>query len=130
MIGLDTTSLISLFRGDESLKRVIEELKEPLVTTIINYQEIFFGINPKKESYSGEIEFYNKLFSNLEIYSLDKFSSDNSTNIFWSLNNIGKDIGKFDSLIAGILISNGVGKIITKNIKHFQGINGLKAMAY
>ncbi|MEK6927692.1 MAG: type II toxin-antitoxin system VapC family toxin [Nanoarchaeota archaeon] len=130
MIGIDTGVLIDLFRENESLRKFLEGIDEPLVTTIINYQEIFFGINPKKESFVGESNFYNELFSNLEIYQLDKFSSDKSSNIFWYLNNMGKDIGKFDSLIAGILLANGIDKIITKNAKHFENVKGLKVLSY
>lgn len=39
-------------------------------------------------------------------------------------------IGRFDSMIAGILLANGVDKIITKNVKHFEKIKGLRVISY
>ena len=130
MIGLDTTALIDLYRGDESLKKVLSSVYEDLSTSILNYQEIFFGIDQSADKYSEEIDFYDNLFSNMNILSFNIFSSKKASQIFWNLNKSGADVGRFDSMIAGIFLANGVNKIITRNAKHFNRIHGIEVLSY
>jgi len=130
MIGLDTTALIDLYKSDESLLNVIEGIDNSFVSTIINYQEIFFGINESDKSYEEETNFYNSIFNNLFVYDLTKEISRKASKILWEIKKQRKDIGEFDCMIAGILLSNGVNKIITKNKKHFENIDGLRVISY
>ena len=130
MIGLDTAALIDLYRGDESLKEALVLANEDLSTTIMNYQEIFFGIDQTIDKYSGEIDFYDTLFSDMNILSFNIFSSKKASQIFWNLKKKGNDVGRFDSIIAGIFIANGVNKIVTKNVKHFNRIPGIEVVGY
>ncbi|MBS3083651.1 type II toxin-antitoxin system VapC family toxin [Candidatus Pacearchaeota archaeon] len=53
-----------------------------------------------------------------------------SSTIFFELSSKGILIGKFDCMIAGTLLSNGIDTIITKNKKHFEKIKGLKVLSY
>ena len=54
MIALDTTAIIDIFKGDKELHSLLKKVNEPLVSTLINYQEIVFGIDDKDSRYSGE----------------------------------------------------------------------------
>jgi predicted nucleic acid-binding protein len=130
MICLDTNAIIDFYKEDKNLKELLDSLDDVFVTTIINYQEIKFGINPDNVKHKKEEEFYDNLFDNLILLDLDKNSAKKSSEVFWKLVKKGKIIGKFDSIIAGILIANGVDKIITRNAKHFENIKELKVINY
>ncbi len=130
MIILDTTALIDIYKNDANLADVLRNVNENLATTIINYQEIFFGLNPKDKKYIEELDFYERLFNNLELVNLDKESVKKASSLFWGLSQDGKSIGEGDCLIAGICKINGINKIITKNVKHFENIEGLEVISY
>ncbi|MEX0920296.1 MAG: type II toxin-antitoxin system VapC family toxin [Candidatus Pacearchaeota archaeon] len=130
MICLDTTAIIDFYRGDENLKKLLDSLEGTFATTIVNYQEIFFGINLKDTKHNVEEEYYEDFFDDIIIFDLDRASAKNASEILLELVHKGKIIEKFDCMIAGILLSNGVNKIITKNKKHFKNIKGLKVISY
>ena len=130
MIALDTTAIIDLFNGDSSLIKILQELDDEFVTTSINQQEIYFGLDTTKEDHQEEERNYDGLFNNLIIHSLELRSVKASSEIFWNLKKKGTQIGKFDCMIAGILLSNQINKIITKNVKHFEKIKELEVISY
>jgi|SRR3989344_1150449 len=130
MIGLDTTAIIDLFKEDKKLKEVIESLEETFTSTIINYQELFFGLNPDNEQHKKEGEYYDQFFDNVTLFEHNINSAKKSSEIFWKLSKDGATTGRFDSMIAGILIANGVNKIITRNVKHFENIKELEVIGY
>ena len=61
---------------------------------------------------------------------MDIKSSKKAAEIFYDLKRKGFDIGQFDCMIASIFLMNGVNKIITRNVKHFINIPGLKVISY
>jgi predicted nucleic acid-binding protein len=130
MIGLDTTAVIDLFNGVEELIKKINVMNEPIVSTIVNYQEVFFGIDLDGYVFGEEENYYDNFFNNIEVFGLTKNASKEASKILWSLRKSGRTIDEFDSMIAGILLANGVGKIITRNKKHFEKIKGLKVLGY
>ena len=130
MIGLDTTALIDLYKENSELIKLLSSLDEPICTTAINSLEINFGLNPKRGDYEIEKEFYSRLINNLIVLDFNKEHIDESSSIFFELGSKGILIGKFDCMIAGTFLSNGVNKIITKNKKHFEKIKGLKVLSY
>ncbi len=130
MIALDTTAIIDFFKKEEAILKVFKKINEPIASTIINYQEIMFGLDFNNSNHLEEEEYYDKFFDNIFIFVLDKLSSKRATDIFWNLKKNGNPIGRFDCIISGILLSNGVDKIITRNVKHFQKIKGLKVISY
>ncbi|MBS3075495.1 type II toxin-antitoxin system VapC family toxin [Candidatus Pacearchaeota archaeon] len=130
MIGFDTTTLIDFFRKNKELKELLDSIDEDFCTTLINYQEIIFGIDISDYAYLEEFNFYQSLFNNLILIIPDKNSCDKSSDIFWHLKKNNKLIDKFDIMVAGVLLSNGITKIITKNKKHYENIPGLKVISY
>ncbi len=130
MIGLDTTAIIDFFKENQDLKLVLDGIEDKLATTIINYQEIMFGLNPKDDKHKLEKEWYEAFFNNLVILELDTNSAKKASEILWALKEKGNAVGSFDSMIAGILLANGANKIITKNVKHFEQIKGLEVIWY
>jgi predicted nucleic acid-binding protein len=130
MIGLDTSALVDLFRGEESIKKLFSQLDEEAVSTYINYFELMVGIDLKDYAYHEELEFFKNLFEEVKLLSLNKDSCKSSSLIFWEIKKSGEMVGKLDCIIAGVLLANGVNKIITRNIKHFKNIKGLKVISY
>jgi predicted nucleic acid-binding protein len=130
MIGLDTETIMQYYRNDAELLKLIESIDGDFCTTILNYQEIIFGIDPKNEKYNRERYFFNNFFENIIKFSFNINSCIKANDIFWELKKSGKQTGKFDCMIAGILLTNGVDRIITRNVKHFENIPGLKVIAY
>ncbi|MEK6888676.1 MAG: type II toxin-antitoxin system VapC family toxin [Nanoarchaeota archaeon] len=130
MIGMDTSTIIDLFNGDPKLIYLLNSIDEELCVSLINYQEIIFGLNPKDENHIEELMYYDNLFDNYIVFSLSKKDSKKANEIYWLLNEKGIAIGKFDCMIAGILLENGVNKLITKNVKHFSKIPNLKVISY
>ena len=130
MIGIDSSALIDLFKGNNSIAKLFNNLDDKVFTTYINYFEIFAGINLKDKFYEDEQNYFESLFKELELLNINKKSCKISSLIIWELRKKGKMIGNMDSMIAGILLSNGVNKIITRNKKHFENIKGLKVISY
>lgn|SRR3989338_5722679 len=130
MIGVDTGVLIDLFRGNKKLTALLSNLNEKAVLTRVSYLELMFGIDPSEPKHKSEEEHFDNLFDEYELLELDKESAKKSSSIFWFLKKQGKMIEQFDCVIAGILLSNGVNRIITRNAKHFVNIRGLDVISY
>ncbi len=130
MIAIDSDSLINIFKDDEKLNELLKSLEDDFCSTIINYQELIFGLNWRNSREFEEEDYYDNLFNNIILFNLDKKSCKKSREIMFDLKKIGKTIGEFDCMIAGILLSNGVNKLITRNVKHFENIPGLKVISY
>ena len=130
MIGMDTTALIDLFKKEKDLLNLLANIEDKIISTIINYQEIMFGLDLSNIKYKTEFDYYETLFSEVNLIFLSKRASQKSSEIFWDLRKRGEIIDDFDCMIAGILLANGVNKIITKNVKHFENVKGLKVISY
>jgi tRNA(fMet)-specific endonuclease VapC len=122
---LDSDIIIGFLRGKaESLKKMKDLENESLATTTINIFEIQYGAKISKR-YEENLNELKKFLNSLNIFSFDYKSSEEASSIFADLRKIGKIIGIKDILIAGICRSNKL-DLITKNVRHFQNIKGLK----
>ena len=125
---LDSTFLIDLLRGrKETLK--IANSKEPLLTTQINMYEIIRGLFLRNVTSSKFVESM-ELFDNIRVLSFDDNAVIKSAEICSDLEKKGLKIHNFDCMTAGIALSRGINKIVTKNIKHFNRIKGIEVEAY
>ena len=130
MIGLDTSAIIDLFKGNKNIKHFLEINKEPLAVTVMSYLELFFGLDPENPRHISEGEYYREFFNNLHNVGLNSESCEESSRIFWRLRKEGKTIEQFDCVIAASFIAGGINKILTGNPKHFEKIKQLKAINY
>ena len=71
-----------------------------------------------------------EFISGMEIFSLGFKEAEKAAEIYDNLESKGKMIDDNDILIAGIMLSNGILKIITKNVKHFEIIKGIEIIQY
>ncbi|MEK6860044.1 MAG: type II toxin-antitoxin system VapC family toxin [Nanoarchaeota archaeon] len=130
MIGLDTDTIIDIFKDDFKLSELIKSLEEDLCSTIINYQELIFGLDFNNKKHLEEGEYYDSLFDKIILLNLDKDACKKTNEIIRNLLAKGNPIGEFDCMIAGIFLKNGVNKIVTRNVKHFEKVPGLKVISY
>lgn len=125
---LDNTFLIDLLRGKEETISIINS-KEDLLTTQINMYEVIRGLFLKKISSSKLIAVF-ELFENIKVLPLDDNGVIKSAEISANLIKDGKMIADCDCLTAGILLSRRISTIITKNVKHFKRIKGIRVESY
>lgn len=130
MIGIDTSAIIDIFKGSASIKEILLGINEPLIVTEISYLELMFGLDIKNLKYKKEEKYYDEFFQSFLTLNLNDKACKKASEIFWDLKKKGKAIEQFDCIIAGIFLSNGIDKIISKNIKHFSNIIGLKVVPY
>ena len=130
MIGLDTSAIIDLFKKDLSLIKFLEETDDKVYLNQISYLELMFGMDFESKKHLSEEEYYDSLFANSLVLELNNSSCKAAGKILIRLKKIGKMIEQSDCTIAGIYLSNGVNKILTKNAKHFENIKELKVITY
>mgnify|MGYP001578020403 CR=1 FL=1 len=130
MIGLDTSVIIDIFKGEEKIKQFLENNKEPLAATIMSYLELFFGLDYKNPKHKEEGEYYTDFFKSVYNLDVSKDACEEASKIFWDLKKEGKSIEQFDCVIAAIFITKGITKILTRNSKHFDKIRELKVLSY
>ncbi len=127
---LDTTAIIDLIRGDKNIEEKIKYLNEDNVAflfTSISVFEIWQGaedINNEKKL--EKIHFFLNSFGS---FGFDIPSAEEAGSIHAKLKLEGEIIDPEDSMIAGIAKTNNE-TVLTKNIKHFSRIPGLKVESY
>ncbi|MFO7795663.1 MAG: type II toxin-antitoxin system VapC family toxin [Promethearchaeia archaeon] len=70
------------------------------------------------------------MISNMQFIPLGIKETMKSSEIYDELSSRGKIIEANDILIASIMLSNGINKIITRNKRHFERIESLEIITY
>jgi len=130
MIGLDTSAIVDIFRGELRIKEFLNKNQEPLAVNIISYLELSFGLEGGNPSHDRERKFYDEFFNTLYNFDLTRESCEEASKILSTLKKNGRMIEPFDCTIAGIFLSNGIRKILTRNPKHFERVKGLETISY
>ena len=127
---VDTTFILDLLGGNADAvnkAKELEETNEPVFFTTISVFELWQGIedirNAKKR---------NRILQILSCFNYFDFTMESSKiagNIHASLIRKGLRIDPEDSMIAGITKSKNE-TILTRNVKHFKRIGGLKVEYY
>ncbi len=130
MICLDSDFIVDLLKRKQNAVMKFQSLKgEEIASTEINYFEVLYGIFIKKQISQAEEELAEQFFESITDMVFDHSSAYNAAKISTSLEKEGLTIELNDSLIAGICLSNNCA-LLTKNIKHFSRIKGLKVETY
>jgi len=117
----DTDVLIDYLasKGEaEAVERLLS--RGALRTTVISRFELLSGAKSQKQLAS-----LLQLLGAVPSLVLDDAAADAASDIRRSLERSGNPIGMADSLIAGIVTSNG-GTLLTKNRRHFERVAGLR----
>lgn len=126
---IDTTFLIDLLEGKKEALVLSKKLEGNVCTTQINLYELIRGIFLKYTSYDRYLQVL-PFFDLIPVLPLDDHGIIKASAISAQLMQLGKEISDTDCLIAGIALSNNVDTIITRNVKHFRRIKGLKVETY
>ncbi len=129
MICLDSTCIIDYFKGRKEAVGIVEKYEDEIVTTQVNLFEIFYGIY-SRDNFEKEEKDAEEFFSSIEILPLDEGCGKSAAKILAGLDKKGQKIEVNDCLIAGIILKNGLNKIITRNKNHFGRIEGLEVIDY
>jgi len=125
---VDTDFLIAVLRGDQSAIPVIEELDREKIrfTTVINAFELYAGAY-----YTGKkaVEESKNLLSKFHIINFDDTCAEKAGEIFATLKKKGMSLDVRDVMIAAVA-SNYDLTLITRNVKHFSRIEGLKVKSW
>ncbi|KKM83890.1 hypothetical protein LCGC14_1304730 [marine sediment metagenome] len=135
MILLDTSACIDYLNGNNEIKEVIEDQGELLHISSITVYEMNIGFERTKrkifnQRYKQLYKPWVEFISSMEIFSLGFKEAEKAAKIYDILESQGQIIDDNDVLIAGIMLTNGIKKIITKNIEHFKRIEGLELIIY
>ncbi len=107
---LDTSTIIDFFRGS---KKTLEFMNDETSTTIINYYELLAGVKYKKAKREEII--FRRFLSQIRILDLDLKAADKASEIMARLMSLGMPINSMDVLIAGIAITNGADRLISRD---------------
>lgn len=131
MICLDSSFLIDFLKNDNGAVEKMKNLKEENFSiSAIGVFEVALGFYLMKEFSSAKYEKFREIIGEIELLKLDLKSSILSSKISASLAKEGKIIGQSDCLIAGTMISNGIGNILTNDKEHFSRIKGINVISY
>lgn len=132
MKGVDTTFLIDLLRGDQAAARKGRELdEEPLVfTTQINVFELYRGVYRLAPAQrQRQLALLHSLMDGFNLLDLSHQASLKAAQISGELMRRGIALDAGDTLIAGILLTNGCDTLVT-NDNHFERIEELTVENY
>lgn len=132
MIGVDTTFLIHLLRGEKNaLQKALELDRYSFVfTTEINVYELVSGIRESRVDVQHALQDLEILLARFTVLPLDRRGAVYAGRIASQLTERGQMIGDADCLTAGILLRNGCERIVTRNVKHFKRVEDLEVENY
>ncbi len=127
-VYLDTSAIIEFLRGNQRVRKIIEESSE-IFTGVIQIYEIFFGeFYLEEKGYRSKIEEIKDFFLGLKTIKLEPEDSILASKIAAKLKAIGKTINDFDIIIAAQAIQRNL-LLVTKD-KDFERLKefNLKAI--
>ena len=124
---LDTDFLISLLRGDESTKSMMEKLsrEDSYATTVVNVFEVLIGAYRTKTERTTRDRIQNFVRS-IDVIDLSADVADQAAKIQAALMDKGELLEARDVLVAAVA-SKYKASVVTRNIKHFSRIEGVAA---
>lgn len=122
---LDSNALIGILRNSAGAEALAEKLDEKgkTATTSINAYEILFGA--KKSGMEDNLAETRKLLGKLNVLYFDEEVAEKASEIHSELSKKGEQLDLRDIFIGSIALVNGC-SVITRNVKHFSKIKGLK----
>ena len=127
----DTTFIIDIMRNDpQAIKKAqeIEQKNTPLIITAPTVFELSVGIALSKKPQQEKASIHEVLES-LPFQPLDYESSQEAGQIYGDKQKAGEMIDPQDAMIAGIAKINRE-IVLTRNQRHFQGIQGVTTETY
>src|SRR3989344_1532908 len=130
MVCVDSDLLIGVLRKDAEAVSAMENLEasgEPLKTTVINAVERVEGATVSRRE--GVTHAVDAFLTTMETLHLDALGANLAGQIIGNLKLRGEQIDNMDALIGAVAIANNE-TLVTRNVKHFSRIKGLKVKAW
>jgi predicted nucleic acid-binding protein len=127
----DTSFIIDLMLGDEAALRKAREIEEgnkSLIVSAPTIFELYVGLSLSRKPEEEKRKILEVLRS-LPFLPLDYESSRAGGLIYGDKQRSGSLIDPEDAMVAGIAKVNGK-KLLTRNLRHFQGIEGVVVESY
>ncbi len=127
MVCLETDFIIAVMRKDKNAMQKLEEMVERgerLATTPINASELFKGVY-RSENINQNLKKVRGILSRMDLLSFNLVACDIYGRTYSQLEIKGDSIGEFDTLIASIALAH-TERVITRNTKHFNRVEGLE----
>lgn len=127
----DTSFLIDIMVGDEAAidkAKEIEAKGTPLVVSAPTIFELYVGLSLSSKVKEEKVRILSVIES-LPFLALDAESSKEGGLIYGDKKRMGSTIDPEDAMVAGIARVHGE-KVLTRNVKHFQGIEGVDVESY
>ena len=137
MILVDSTFLIDSLRKLPNVREfLIKNPTEILFTTEINIFELYLGLYSSKvleqdpDQFEMRKQRLEELILKFQVLTFRRGEALTAARILGKLYRTGKPIEFRYGLIAGIAISNGIKKVLTRNIEHFNRIEEIEVLSY
>lgn len=127
----DTSFIIDLMAGDDAAVEKAEEIEAkdiPLIVSAPTVFELYVGLSLSRKPDEEKSRIFAVLQS-LPFLPLDYMSSQAGGRIYGDKRRSGSMIDPENAMIAGIARVHGK-KLLTRNLKHFQGIEGVNVEPY
>ena len=117
------------------IKKVISDQEDLVHITSITVYEINIGLERTKRKISEKryhelFKIWTEFISSMEIFPLGYKEAKKAAEVYDNLESKGQLIDDNDILITGIMLSNGITKIITRNVKHFEKVKEIEIFPY
>ena len=107
---LDTSFVVDLFRGDEKVSAFLDAES---ATTAVTYYEIMSYRKRRKLKSEGAV--FEKFFTEVPVLPLTRAAAEEASAITARLMDIGRPVNALDVLIAGIALSTGAERLVTRD---------------
>lgn len=132
MICLDSTFLIDFFRVESDAVAKFKEilLKDKVITTAVNAAELIMGLYDTKGVQEKQVAAARSLLSKITVLKLDLAAVMKASEIKADLMRKGSMVNDSDVLISAIMLLNGCSAILTRDVKDFERISGIRVITY
>jgi tRNA(fMet)-specific endonuclease VapC len=143
MIFLDSDAIIAILRGTPAMGAFLAGHQADLFAIPIPVlYEIYYGFEypPLAKKFRNDTQFLQRLqaeqqrmqqlLNDIQVFDLNLAAIKKSAAISAKLDAEGTLIGKFDMLIAGVILGAGYNQIVTSNSQHYDKIKELEVLTF
>lgn len=127
---LDSTFLIDVMQAEETVAELAEEVDEsgPPFVTSVTVMELYEGVH-RADSTGAERQAVERVLDGITELPFDRTTAKRAGEINAELRSRGAPIDRTDVMIAAAALVNDL-PVVTRNVDHFDRIDGLEVLSY
>ncbi len=139
-ILIDSNIIIGYLKGEPVIEEYLTQIvmaNTPIFVSSISIYEIYLGIianlylkNGRPHLIPELLKSYNQLLQTCTILDFTQNSAEIGADIYAHAQGKGETIKQNDCMIAGIALSMGISKIITRDLKDFEKIKKISGLNF